>query len=709
MPVEQHVTFCRICEAHCGLVATVEDGVVTQLRPDKEHPLSRGEACPKGIAFTQVQNDPDRLLHPMRRNAAGELERVSWETALREIGARLRELPPETIGFYMGNPAAFSAQPLWVKGFMDAIGSRQLYGSGSQDINNRFAASALLYGSPLLVPIPDLRRTSFLLVVGANPFVSHGSVLTAPRIRTLMRDIVGRGGRVVVVDPRRSETARAFEHVPVRPDSDAWLLLSMLQVLFAEGLTAPHPLARGVRELAAMVEPFAPEETAELTGVPADAVRALARDLAAASSAAVYGRTGSCLGRFGTLVAWLIDALNVVTGNIDRPGGAVVGRPPVEFDKVAARAGLATYDTYRSHGVPEVIGTLPAAHMAEEMEAGRMRALILSAGNPVLSVPDGESLARSMRSLDLVVSIDFYVNETGALADYVLPATTFLERADFPLPFVAYMTTPFAQWTDPVVAPRGEAREETDVIEDLARELGTVPVSHPLVRRLGRLVTKALTPERFVDLLLRTGPGRLSVRKLRRHPHGLVLAAHVGTGALRRRILHRDRRIRLDSPEIAAEVARLRAAGDAADGSLPLRLIGLRELRSHNSWMHNAPKLMAGGREHRLRVHPADASACGASDGDVVVLRSATGSVEVPVLVTDEIMQGTVALPHGWGHHGGWQVANAAGGVNTNVLAGTETIDPLSGNAFLNGIPVALSPVAPEVERLDASGVAAGQ
>ena len=699
MAVEQRITFCRICEAHCGLVATVRDGAVEQLRPDREHPLSQGEACPKGIAFTEVQNDPDRVLHPLRRRADGSgFDRVSWETAIAEIGARLRGVPRETIGWYMGNPAAFShAQPLWVKGFMDAIGSRQFYGSGSQDVNNRFAASALLYGSPLLVPIPDLRRTDFLLVVGANPFVSHGSVLTAPRIRTLMRDIVGRGGRVVVVDPRRSETARAFEHLPVRPDGDAWLLLSMLQVLFEERLTRPHPLARGVSELAALAEPFTPEATESFTGVPAADVRALARDLAAARSAAVYGRTGSCLGRFGTLVAFLLDALNVVTGNVDRPGGAVVGKPPVEFDKLAHRAGLATYDRYRAHGVPEVIGTLPAAHMAGEIEAGRMRALIVSAGNPVLSVPDGEVLRERLRGLDLLVSIDFYVNETSANADYVLPATTFLERADLPLPFLAYMTTPFAQWTDAVVPARGEAREEPAIVEALARELGTVPVSSPVARRLGRPLMRWLTPERFADLVLRTGPGRLSVKKLRRHPHGLVLGEHVGTGALRGRIRHRDRRIHLDAPAIAGEVARLRAVGAERDDDLTLRLIGLRELRSHNSWMHNAPKLMAGGRTHSLRVHPADAAACGAADGEMVRLRSAVGVVEVPVKVTDEVMEGTVALPHGWGHRGGWRIANAAGGVNTNVLAGTGTVDPLSGNAFLNGIPVAMTRVRVEV------------
>jgi formate dehydrogenase len=681
----------------------VRDGEVTQLRPDKEHPLSQGEACPKGIAFTEIQNDPDRVLHPLRKRAdGGGFERVSWEEALRGIGERLRAIRDQhgshTIGWYMGNPASFSySAPLWIKGFMDAIGSRQMYTAGSQDVNNRFAASALMYGSPLLIPIPDLIRTDFLLVIGANPFVSHGSVLTAPRVRTLMRDIVGRDGRVVVVDPRRSETARAFEHVPVRPDSDAWLLLSMLQVIFAEGLATPHELARGVDQLAALAEPFTPEETERLTGVDAETVRSLARDLAAAPTAAVYGRTGSCLGRFGTLVAFLIDALNVVTGNIDTPGGAVVGKPPIEFDKLADISGMATYDKFRSRrGVPDVLGSLPAVEMADEIRDGELRAMFVSAGNPVLSVPDGETLSQAMGKLDLLVSIDFYVNETSADADYVLPATTFLERDDIPLAFLSFMSTPFIQWTDAVVEPRGEAREEYRIIEDLAAELGTTPMLNRAARWLGKPLLKLLTPQRQVDLLLRTGRGRLSIGKLRKHPHGIVLDEHVATGALKGRLRTKGKRIELAPLPIVEEVARLRSL-EAESSDLPLRLIGLRELRSHNSWMHNSPKLMAGDRVHRLRVHPTDAAAVGVADGEMVTLRSRTGTVDVPALVTDEVMEGTVALPHGWGHRAGWQVANAAGGVNSNLLSETDTVDPLSGNAFLNGIPVALAPVTANV------------
>src|SRR3954468_1650812 len=299
MAAERVVTFCRICEAHCGMVATVEDGRVTKLRPDPDHPLSAGYACPKGIAMTDVQNDPDRVLHPLRKTATGDFERVTWDEALSDIAGRLKHRPRTSVGWYMGNPGAFSySHTLWVKGFLDALGSPHYYSAGSQDVNNRFAASALLYGSPLVVPIPDLQRTSFLLMLGANPMVSHGSVLTAPRVRDQLLAITARGGRVVVVDPRRTEPARQFEHVAVTPDADAWLLLSLLQAIFEEGLADRRFLAGWARDagtLEALARAHPPEATEQRTGIPADDVRALARDFAQAESAAAYGRTGSCL------------------------------------------------------------------------------------------------------------------------------------------------------------------------------------------------------------------------------------------------------------------------------------------------------------------------------------------------------------------------------------------------------------------------------
>src|SRR3954452_23467450 len=663
MPAEERITFCRICEAHCGLVATVDGGRVERLRPDPPHPLSLGYACPKGIAMTEVQNSPDRVLHPMRGD-----ERVGWDEAIAEIGARLREVREryggDAIGWYMGNPGGASySHTLWSKGFVDALGSPHYYTAGSQDVNNRFAASALMYGSPLRVPIPDLERTSFLLMVGANPFVSNGSVLSAPRVRDRLHGIVARGGRVVVIDPRRTETARAFEHLPIRPDTDAWLLLSLLHVIGRDSPLGP------------LAEPFSPEATAARTGVPADRCRALARDLATAPSAAVYGRTGSCLGRFGTLVAFLLDALAAVTGNLDRPGGNVFARSAVDIERVARPFGLASYGRRRSRvgGFRDVLGQMPAGVMADEIETpgrGRLRALIVSAGNPLLSVPDPARLRAAFGKLDLLVSVDLFVNETGRQADFVLPATTWLERDDVPLAFLPFFVRPFVQWTGAVVEPAGEAREEWQIVESLARSLGVAPASVPPIRWLRRLGV-SVTPQRMLELLLRTGPARLTTDRLRRHPHGLVLGEHWKAGALGRR----RKRVRLDPPEIVAEIERLRREPQPDEG---LRLVGLRQLRRHNSWMNDVPALARGARPPALRIHPSDAAARSISDGSVVSVCSATGSVDVPALVSDEMTPGTVALPHG------------LPGANANALtaAGPGALEPLAGMSHLNGVPV---------------------
>ena len=698
------------------MVATVEDGRVTKLRPDREHPLSRGYACPKGIAFPEVQYDPDRVVHPLRRNGDG-FERVSWGEALDDIGARLRTVREQhgggSIAWYMGNPAAWSySHTLWAKGFMDALGSPHFYTSGSQDVNNRFAASALLYGMPLAVPIPDLERTNFLLMIGANPMVSNGSVLSAPRIRDRLRGIVSRGGRVVVADPRRTETARELEHLPVVPDSDAWLLLSLIHVVFAEGLADREFLGaacRGGETLEELAAEHPPEATAARTGVPPERARELAVAFAMAEGAAAYGRTGSCLGRFGTLTAFLIDALCAVTGNLDRPGGAVFNTPPIDLDHVAQRFGLATYAKSRSRigGFPDVIGSLPASLMAKEMRTpgeGRIRALMVSAGNPVLSVPNGPELDAALGELELVVSLDLYVNETGRRADYVLPATTWLERADVPVAFMPFFVKPFIQHTDSVVEPRGEAREEWAVIEEMARRVGVVPSSFAPARLLGRLGLRS-SPETALSLLLRTGPsgdrfglrrGGLNMTKLQRAEHGVVLSEELPTGVLARKVRHRDGRVRLAPPEIVHEAERL-AAANGADADFPLRLIGLRELRSHNSWMHNAPALMRARRPHALRIHPDDAQACALADGAVAHVTSRWGALDTPVLVTDEMTPGAVALPHGWGHRGGWRLANDSGGVNVNVLASSEPeeLERLAGMAHLNGIPVRVEPAGP--------------
>jgi formate dehydrogenase len=724
---EQHVTYCRICEPLCGLIATVEDGVVTRLRPDKDHPVSRGFACPKGIAMTDVQNSPDRLTRPARRLPDGTFEAVSWESALAEIGARLRRLRDDhgrdSIGLFLGNPAAFSYSSLvWVKGLMDALGSPHFYSSSSQDTNARLVASALLYGSPLSVPVPDLPRTDLALLIGANPVTSHGSMISGVDVREELNGIVGRGGRVIVVDPRRTETARLFEHVPIRPDGDAWMLLSLLHVLFEDDLADRAALGRwatGTGELRALVTAFPPEQTAARSGVDAVTVRRLAHDLAAAPSAAIYGRVGACTGGYGTLVCFLIDVLALATGNLDRPGGAVFPTPPIDVYGPLVKRGLDTYDTARSRigDLPEVMGTMPAGILAEEITTpgpSQLRAMLLVSGNPVLSVPDGRRLEQALQQLELLVALDLGINDSNRHADFILPTTTFLEREDLPLQMFPYQLQTFVQWTPPVVAPRGEARQEWEILGDIAAELGLVPTSVPALRRLGRVGRLLLRPKPMFDAMLRLGPfgdrfglrrGGISARRLvAEHPHGILLARTVPTGVLSTRVTHQDQRLHLRPAAIAAEVARL-GAEPAEDPGFPLRLFGRRELRSINSWMKDSPTLRRGERGPTCLIHPTDAAAAGVLDGAELRVDSAEGrSVEVTAQVTTDVVAGAISLPHGWGRRVRLDgTAEVQGGpdYNTLTVAGAAALEPLSGMSVLTGIHVRVTALEPTEMRID--------
>jgi len=720
MSAEQKVTFCRICEPLCGMIATVDDGRLVSLRPDKDHPLSAGFACQKGIAFTEVINDPDRVTTPLRRTGAG-FEPVSWDGAMTDIADRLAAIHKKhgagAIGWYWGNPGAFSySHILGLNTFMLGFGPRlHVFTAGSQDVNNRFVASQLLYGSPLALPVPDVLRTDFLVVIGANPIVSHGSVLTVPRIKDRMHDIVKRGGRVLVIDPRRTETAAQFEWLGIVPDGDAYLLLSLLHVLFAENLVDRTRLARradGAAWLEQLARPFSPETTAPRTGIEPDTVRALARDLARTPRAAVYGRVGTSTGENGTLTTYLLDAVNLVAGNLDAVGGSMFGRFGFPGERLAMKALGALLRTIytrrrsRIGGFPSVLMSEPAGVMAKEISTpgpGQVRALFVSAGNPVLSVPNGDELEKALDELQLTVGIDLYVNETLAHCDYVLPAATMYERDDFPLPFQTLQPTPFRQTTEAVIEPVGQARAEWEVIDDITRRMwrrtpGLAALA--AARKVLGLFAVRLSPRLLVDAVIRLGDGgdRFGLRRggltfsrlAADHPHGVVLAPNLRDGVLGDTVVYRGRRVRLQHDEIAAEIEALR--GRRAPDGYPMRLIGMREARSENSWMHNAPLLMRGDRMHAARMHVDDAAAANIVDGDVVRIASPHGEIELPVTITKDIMAGVIAVPHGWGHKGtgGWRVANAAGGANVNRLMSSapEDLERLAGMAHLTGVPV---------------------
>ena len=570
------------------MVATVEDGRLVSLRPDKDHPLSAGFACQKGIAFTEVVNDPDRVTTPLRRVAEGRFEPVSWDEAMTDIANRLADIHrrhgPGGIGWYFGNPGAFSySHTLWLPMFVAAMGMRMhMFTAGSQDVNNRFVASQLLYGSPLALPVPDVLRTDLLVVIGANPVVSHGSVLTVPRIKDRMHDIVKRGGRVLVIDPRRTETAAQFEWLGIVPDGDAHLLLSLLHVLFDEGLADHARIARqadGVEWLQRLAEPFSPQATQERTGIAPDTVRSLARDLARTPRAAVYGRVGTSTGENGTLTTYLLDAVNLVAGNLDEAGCSMFGRLGIPGERWLNKVGAAmlrtVYNRRRSRigGFPSVLGSEPAGLMAKEMTTpgrGQIKALFVSAGNPVLSVPNGDELEDAMRGLELKVAIDLYINETAAHCDYVLPAATMYERDDFPLAFQTLQPTPFRQATEAVVAPVGEARAEWEIIDDLmARMWRRTPALAMLAgtRKIMGLFGSRLSPRLLVNAVIRLGAGgdRFGLRRggltfsrlAAEHPHGTVLARNLQPGVLADTVVYRGRSMRLRHRQIADQIEAL--------------------------------------------------------------------------------------------------------------------------------------------------------
>jgi anaerobic selenocysteine-containing dehydrogenase len=729
------VTFCRICEPLCGMIATVEDGKLTALRPDKDHPLSAGFACQKGIAFAEVVNDPDRVVTPLRRRADAQrpgcgsdvldgFEPVSWDEALDDIANRLSDIHRRhgsgSVAWYMGNPAAFSYSHLFAAiAFTKGIGGdSHFFSSSTQDTSSRLLANQFLYGAPFPVPIPDLLRTEFLVMLGANPVVSHGSFLTAPRIKDRMHDIVKRGGRVVVVDPRRSETAALFEWLGIVPDTDAYLLLSLLQVLFDENLVAPQAWAQadGLDWLRRRCASFTPEATFEHTGVPAETVRALARDLAGTPRAAVYGRLGTCVGRNGTLTTYLIDAVNLVAGNLDVPGGSVfstLGIPGQKWGSMVMGASLRrSYRTKRTRvgGFKSVIGAEPAALMAKEIVTpGRrqVRAMFIGAGNPVLSVPNGAELEEALDAAELTVGLDLYVNETTAHCDYVLPVTTMYERDDFAVTFQMFQATPFRQATDAVVEPVGQSRTEWDIIVDLINRMSVRTPLFAALRLAAKIAARRgvrLHPRPVIDGMIRMADGgdRFGMRRggltfgklTGEHPHGVVVAPDIRTGVLGEVVAYPKGRVQLAHDDIAAEITTMTWRRSPED--FPLRLIGMREARSENSWMHNSPLLMRGHRIQRAVMHAEDASARDVRDGEVVRVRSPFGQIDITVSVTTDVVRGTVAIPHGWGHTGAgaWRIANRAGGVNVNQLMSSDPADveSLAGMSWLTGVPVEVLP-----------------
>ena len=709
---------CNLCEAGCGLRLEVEGDRIVAVAPDPDDPWSAGYVCPKGMAIAAVHHDPDRVRRPLRRRPDGGFDEIGWDEAFTFAGARLREIRAahgaDAIAVYFGNPMVHNYSAVFMLGaLVNTIGTRNRTSASSQDTAPRFAASHYLYGNTLLLPVPDIDRTDYLLCIGSNPVVSQGSAMVTPNVRARLRAIGERGGRVVVVDPRQTETAKlADEHVFIRPGSDAAFLLALLQVLVETGRVDRERIAEvasGLAEVEQRLGAFSPEATASFTGIAPDVTRRLALEFAAARRGVAYTRIGTCNNAFGTLGTWATDLLNIATGRLGAEGGWMFPEPALDGAQFTRFAGLNGHARWKSRvrGLPEIACDLPASILAEEIETpgqGQIRAMLTLAGNPVLSTPNGPRLDRALERLDFMVSVDLYVNETTRHADLILPpAWALAEDHSEPVsPSVSLRNT--VRWDPPVVARAPDELADWQIMLRLAEELGGGPVGVRWVDGLLRRIGFRYDPERALDLLLRLGPHGdrflpwskgINLKKVQAQPYGLDLGP-ARTG-IRHRLQHRDHKVHLAAgPFLAAMEDLAREIMCPRDGG-ELLLIGRRELRSNNSWMHNLSALVAGRERCVLLVHPADAARAGLRDSQPARLESRVGTVIVPVRVSDEIMEGVVSLPHGWGHaaSGPWQaVAGAHAGVSANDLTDDQHVEGIVGQSILNGVPVRLGAVA---------------
>jgi anaerobic selenocysteine-containing dehydrogenase len=745
MDERTHFRTCPLCEATCGLAITTRGREITGIRGDDDDVLSHGYICPKGPALAALDTDPDRLRVPMVRRDSTWHE-VSWDDAFAEIDRHLprilKDHGRDAVAVYMGNPSAHNLQlMLYPRALLRALGTRNVYSASTVDQMPKQVSAGLMFGTALSVPVPDVDRTDYLLILGADPLVSNGSLMTAPDMKGKLRAIRARGGRVVLVDPRRSRTAaEASEHHFIRPGTDAHLLMGIVHVLFAENLVRLGSLAEhtaGVDEVATLARDWTPEVAARACGIPADVIRTIARDLARTERAAVYGRIGTCTQEFGTLASWLVDVINVLTGHLDREGGAMFTKAAAGATNTRGVPGRGKGVRFgrrqsRVRGLPEVFGELPVACFAEEIETpgdGQIRALITIAGNPALSNPNGGRLAKALASLEFMVSCDIYLNETTRHANVILPGLSPLESPHYDLALWQLAVRNIANYSPPTFAPpadrpaewqtmlklaaivmgQGADADANQVDDFVARQQVEEAVGAPGSPIAGRDPDEILAalaprrgPERLLDLMLRTGPygdgfgakpDGLTLTVLEENPHG------VDFGPLAPRIPEVLRtptgKIELAPPTLVADVARLRTALERPAPSM--MLIGRRDLRSNNSWMHNVENLVRGKDRCTLLIHPTDATRLALDDGDTACVRSRVGVVLVPVEVTDAIMPGVVSIPHGWGHDAEgtrMRVAREHAGVNTNLLADEAAFDPMSGNAVLNGIPVSVERAA---------------
>jgi anaerobic selenocysteine-containing dehydrogenase len=696
-----HIT-CVLCEASCGLEVKLRDEAITSIRGLESDPLSRGHICPKAVALQDLHDDPDRLRKPVRREGEQWIE-MEWDEAIELVASRLAAIQTEhgrnAVGVYLGNPNVHSLGALTHGiNLVRTLGTKNTFSATSADQLPHQLIAWALYGHQFLMPVPDIDRSELIVLFGHNPMASNGSIWTVPDFPARRRELASRGGRLVVVDPRRTETAKvADEHHFIRPGTDVWVLLAMLREVIALG-ASPAAYVDGVAEVRRAVEPFTPEVAEAHSGMPAATIRDLAAALHGAGASALHGRMGVSTQAYGVVCQWAIQCINILTGNLDRPGGTMVTTPAIDLigHKLVAAG---HYGAWRSRvrDLPEFGSELPVSTLADEILTtgeGQIRALLTVAGNPVSSVPGGRRLDEAIEGLEFRAAIDIYVNETTRHADVILPPTGPLEREHYDLIFHTLAVRNTARWSPALFDKPEEARHDWEIARDLSFALIKARGDRPSLTDLARF---KVSPRMIVDGLLRVGPVRGGVKKLTKQPGGVDL------GPLQSQLPDR-----LQTPTKRIDLAHAVPVGGVAEladhldvGPIALRegellLIGRRHQRDNNSWMHNATRLTKGRARHQLLAHPDDLAARGIDDGATVSVRSASGEVSVEVAASEDMMPGVVSLPHGYGQgqRAGVRMRNAVEvpGVSMNDLTDPARTEQVAANAVLNGVPVTLTP-----------------
>lgn len=732
----KHYRACHLCEAICGLEIETDGPRVLSIRGDANDPLSHGHLCPKGVALQDIYEDLDRLRQPMRKSVDGTWEQVSWEAAFDEIAARtiaIREQSgSESMAVYLGNPTVHNyGTLLFSRHFVNAIGRPQLYSATSVDQLPHHFASSYMFGHSMLIPIPDVDRTDFMLIMGANPLASNGSMMTAPGIEKRLKAIKSRGGKIVLIDPRRTETARiADEHHFIRPGCDVWLLAALLHVIFQENLDDQGRMAKlshNRERLMKAVGSITPELAAARTGIEAEVIQQLARSFAGRETAICYGRMGLSTQKHGGLCQWLVNALNIVTGNFDRTGGAMFTTPAVSV--VGRKSTLHNVDRWatRVRKLPEFDGQLPVAALAEEILTpgnGQVRSLFTICGNPVLSTPNGQQLDQALESLELMVSVDIYINETTRHADFILPPTTGLEVDHYDLAFHALAVRNSAKFSPVTFTPDDSTRADWKILSELIRRIRPRGGGFAgLKTRLQDLAMRTLTPTGILDLGLKIGPyglwrfpwkrkSGLTLKRLQQNPHGVDLGplqsrlpkclrtpngkVDLAPGIFFQRLREIDRECR------EREAAALRnGQTETAGNEASFQLIGRRHLRSNNSWMHNYKRLTKGKTLCTLLMNPQDANRLELDEGQIVAVRSRVGQIEISLERSDTVMPGVISIPHGYGHTRSGSkisIAETHAGASINDLTDDAAIDRLTGNAAFSGQRVTVTSLCSDLE-----------